>query len=106
MLAKIAIIVKIANMAKRGNKMKTVTATEAQNNFGDLLMNVQSEPVSITRNGKTKGVLLSTMAYQEMKQQALQQAITEGINSGEPSPLNMDDIKRKARQRMDIDVKD
>ena len=68
--------------------MKTVTATEAQNNFGDLLMNVQSEPVSITRNGKTKGVLLSTMAYQEMKQQALQQAITEGINSGEPSPLN------------------
>jgi len=86
--------------------MKSVTATEAQNNFGDLLMNVQSEPIAITRNGKEKGVLLSTSAYQEMKRQALQQAITDGINSGEPSPLNMDEIKQKARERMGINVKD
>lgn len=86
--------------------MKTVTATEAQNNFGDLLMNVQSEPVSITRNGKEKGVLLSAAAYQEIKQQALQQAITNGMESGESSPLDMADIKNKARQRMGLDVKD
>ena len=66
---------------------------------------VQSEPMSITRNGKKKGVLLSTMTYQEVKQQALQQAITDAINSGEASSLNMDDIKQKARQRMKIDVK-
>ena len=85
--------------------MKTVTATDAQNNFGDLLMNVQSEPVSITRNGKEKGVLLSSKAYEEMKQQALQQAITNGIESGNPSPLNMEDIKTKARQKIALDVK-
>lgn len=106
LFAKLAIMAKLANLVNRGNEMKTMTATEAQNNFGDLLMSVQSEPVSITRNGKEKGVLLSATAYQEIKQQALQQAITDGIESGEPSPLDMADIKNKARQRMGLDVKD
>ncbi len=85
--------------------MKTISSTEAQNNFGDLLMSVQSEPVSITRNGKERGVLISAIAYQEIKQQALQQAITNGIESGQPSPLSMTDIKNKARQRMGLDAK-
>ena len=39
--------------------MKTITATEAKTNFGELLMSAQSEAVSITRNGKEQGVLLS-----------------------------------------------
>lgn len=85
--------------------MKTITATEAQNNFGDLLMNAQSEPISITRNGKEKGVLLSSKEYQDIKQRILQQAITQGIESGEASPLNMADIKTKARQEMGLDAK-
>lgn len=33
------------------------------------------------------------------KLQALQQAVTEGIESGEPTPLDMDEIKKKARIR-------
>ena len=82
--------------------MKTMTATEAQNNFGDLLMNVQSEPVSITRNGEEKGVFLSATEYQKMKQQALQRAISDGIDSGEPSLLNMSDIKSRARNKIKI----
>ena len=85
--------------------MKTITATEAQNNFGDLLMNVQSEPIAITRNGKERGVLLSLRDYQEIKHRALQQSITEGIESGEASPLNMTDIKNKAREKMELDAK-
>lgn len=84
--------------------MKIITATEAQNNFGDLLMDAQSEPISITRNGKEKGVLLSSTEYQKMKHQALQAAITEGIESGEATPLDMDDIKRKAREKMGINA--
>lgn len=95
----------LANLVNRGDTMKTISATEAQNNFGDLLMNAQSEPISITRNGKEKGVLLSATAYQEIKLQALQQAITNGIESGDPSPLNMMDIKNKARERMGLDAK-
>jgi len=85
--------------------MKTITATEAQNNFGDLLMNAQSEPISITRNGKEKGVLLSSKEYQAIKLQLLQQAITEGLESGQPSPLDMKDIKNKARKKIGLDVK-
>jgi len=84
--------------------MKTITATEAQNNFGDLLMNAQSEPVSITRNGKEKGVLLSSKEYHAIKLQLLQQAITKGLESGQASPLDMQDIKKKARKKAGIDV--
>ncbi|PCK08694.1 MAG: prevent-host-death family protein [Alteromonadaceae bacterium] len=80
--------------------MKTVTATEAQNNFGDLLMNAQSHPVSITRNGKEKGVLLSSEDYQDLKVKSLQSAIDAGLNSGVPTPLNMDEIKQKARMAL------
>lgn len=85
--------------------MKTITATEAQNNFGDLLMEAQIEPVSITRNGKEKGVLLSSKEYQKIKSQLLQKAITEGLESGKPSPLDMKTIKNKARKKMGIDVR-
>jgi len=84
--------------------MKTITATEAQNNFGELLMDAQSEPIFITRNGREKGVLLSAKKYEAMKRQVLQQAITEGLKSGEPSMLNMKDIKQKAREKMGLDV--
>jgi prevent-host-death family protein len=38
--------------------MKSVTATEAKNSFGELLMSAQSEPVSITRNGKEQVLLI------------------------------------------------
>jgi len=86
--------------------MKTITATEAQNNFGDLLMEAQSEPVSITRNGKEKGVLLSSKEYQAIKLQILQHAITQGLESGNPSPLDMEDIKSKARKKIGLNAKD
>ncbi|WP_083898960.1 type II toxin-antitoxin system prevent-host-death family antitoxin [Robiginitomaculum antarcticum] len=36
--------------------MSTMTATEAKQNFGELLMRSQQEPVEITRNGKRIGV--------------------------------------------------
>lgn len=32
--------------------MRTVTSVEAQNHFGELLDNVQREPISITRRGR------------------------------------------------------
>ncbi len=84
--------------------MKIITATEAQNNFGNLLMDAQSEPISITRNGKEKGVLISSTDYQKLKHQALQNAISEGFESGESTPLDMNDIKQKAREKAAINV--
>lgn len=77
--------------------MKTITATEAKNNFGDLLMNAQSSPVAITRNGKEQGVLLSIKEYSKLKHQALQSAISDGVASADAGKLNMDAIKAEAR---------
>ena len=51
--------------------MKSVTATEAKNNIGDLLMNAQSAPIAITRNGKEQGVLISAKEYLKIKQLGL-----------------------------------
>jgi antitoxin Phd len=77
--------------------MKSVTATEAKNNFGDLLMNAQSAPIAITRNGKEQGVLISAKEYLRIKQQALQSAISAGIASGDAGEIDIDSIKTLAR---------
>ena len=79
--------------------MKSVTATEAKNNFGDLLMNAQSAPIAITRNGKEQGVLISTKEYLRIKQQALQTAISAGISSGDAGNIDIDSIKALARAK-------
>ena len=79
--------------------MKSVTATEAKNNFGDLLMNAQSAPIAITRNGKEQGVLVSAKEYLRIKQQALQTAISSGISSGDAGKIDIDSIKALARAK-------
>ena len=78
--------------------MKTVTATDAQSHFGELLMQAQGEPVTITRNGKAAGVMLSAKDYQELKLQALRQALIEGEESADAGELDMDQIRRDAKQ--------
>ena len=78
--------------------MKTVTATDAQSHFGEVLMQAQGEPVTITRNGKAAGVMLSAKDYQELKLQALRQALIEGEESGDAGELDMDQIRRDAKQ--------
>ena len=82
--------------------MKTVTATDAQSHFGELLMQAQGEPVTITRNGKAAGVLLSAKDYQELKLQALRQALIEGEESGDAGELDMDQIRRDAKQEVGL----
>ncbi|MDH5585327.1 MAG: type II toxin-antitoxin system Phd/YefM family antitoxin [Nitrospirota bacterium] len=78
--------------------MKTVTATDAQSHFGALLMHAQGEPVAITRHGKAAGVLLSAKDYQELKLQALRQALIEGEESEDVGPFNMKGILADAKQ--------
>jgi prevent-host-death family protein len=77
--------------------MKVITATEAKNAFGELLMDAQSEPVSITRNGKEQGVLLSSREYAMLKNQLLRAAIQDGRASGIAGDLDISEIKKAAR---------
>ena len=81
--------------------MKVISATEAKNSFGELLMSVQSEPVSITRNGKEQGVLLSSREYAALKRQALASAVQEGRKSGRAGTLDIESIKNEAKERVD-----
>jgi prevent-host-death family protein len=79
--------------------MKYVTATEAKNSFGELLMKAQSEPVSITRNGKEQGVLLSSSNYAQLKSQLLQAAVTQGRASGIRGEFDINEIREEAKRR-------
>lgn len=73
--------------------MEIVTASNAKREFGEILLNVQKSPISVTRNGKPIAVVLSDSEYKELKLQALRSALIEGEESGDISDFSMDDIK-------------
>lgn len=47
--------------------VKTMTAREAKQSFGQLLDTAQREPVSITRNGRDVAVVLSKQDYERLE---------------------------------------
>ena len=82
--------------------MQVYSASDAKREFGEVLVKSQREPVGVTRNGKPIAVILSEKDYQDLKRQALRAALADGEASGDAGPLNMDDIKRKARLEAEI----
>ena len=46
--------------------MKTMTAVEAQNRFGQLLDTAQREPVAITRHGRPTAFIVSPQEMEEL----------------------------------------
>ena len=82
--------------------MRTMTSTDAQQSFGDLIMTAQAQPVAVTRHGKNIIWVMSDREYRNMKETSLRAAIIEGLQSGEPTPLYMDDIRAKARKRVGL----
>ena len=73
--------------------MQIVTASNAKREFGEILLNVQKSPISVTRNGKPIAVVLSDAEYKELKLQALRSALIEGEESGDIKDFSMDRIK-------------
>ena len=62
--------------------MRSMTARDAKNPFGELLMEAQREPVTIEKNGKPVAVVRSYEDDQEierMKLEWLRRAVAEGI---------------------------
>lgn len=58
--------------------MKSYTALEAKNRFGELIEAAQRQPVGITRNGRPSVVVISADSYarrQRMARQRLRQAM-------------------------------
>ena len=66
--------------------MKKVTATEASKAFGQLVDDVQSESVTIERNGRPVAVVYSyeeAQRIEAMKEAHLDALIQEGINAAD-----------------------
>ena len=75
------------------NVMDIVTASNAKREFGEILLNVQKSPISVTRNGKPIAVVISDSEYKELKLQALRSALIEGEESGDITDFSMENIK-------------
>lgn len=88
--------------------MRKVTATEASKAFGQLVDDVQSESVTIERNGRPIAVVYSyeeSLRIEAMREAHLDALIQEGIDAadeGRIRPLTQkvkDEILTSARQR-------
>ncbi len=63
--------------------MDEVTASQAKQAFGDLLMKSQQEPVQINKNGKPVAVLVSASRYsvlEKMHEEYLMAEVQKGID--------------------------
>ena len=78
--------------------MKTFSAVEAKNKFGELMDTVQREPVSIEKHGRAVAVMVSETEYEEMKLARLQGILTRGeeqIAKGDYEDLSTEELRDK-----------
>ncbi|MCA6219093.1 type II toxin-antitoxin system Phd/YefM family antitoxin [Photorhabdus antumapuensis] len=89
--------------------MEIIPAQLAKNQFGDLLMKVQREPVTISKHGKHVAVVISPEEYDQfaqLKLQSLKAVLAESIAQADRSelhsiddvfaPLTVDELEGKA----------
>lgn len=81
--------------------MKTASATEVKNRFGEFIESVQREPVTVEKTGRPCMVLLSIQDFERL--QAYEDAYwgrkaEEAAQNGYLSP---DETMAKIRQRLD-----
>ena len=70
--------------------MRTMSAKEAKNHFGELLLEAQKAPVTIEKNGKPVAVVYSMEwheAAEEAKLDWLKRAVAEGIDEADRGEL-------------------
>ena len=79
--------------------MKTFTATEAKQSFGEIMAAVEKEPVSISKTNKDFAVFISAERYRELKKledilygKAAEIAIAEGVLSAKETSNLLDEI--------------
>ena len=63
--------------------MRTMSAKDAKNHFGELLLEAQKGPVTIERNGRPTAVVLSAEEHehlQHMRTEHLRALIREGLD--------------------------
>ncbi|MEO3992175.1 type II toxin-antitoxin system Phd/YefM family antitoxin [Pseudocitrobacter cyperus] len=78
--------------------MQSMPAQQAKNQFGELLMKAQREPVEISKHGKRVAVVISPEEYDhytQLKLQSLKSVLAESIAQAERGELHSaDDVFR------------
>lgn len=69
--------------------MKSISATEAKNRFGDLLSEATKEPVSIEKNGRVVAVVVPAGDYERAKDAIALGRVTDRILSGDQEVIAM-----------------
>ncbi|KFK94700.1 MULTISPECIES: type II toxin-antitoxin system Phd/YefM family antitoxin [unclassified Serratia (in: enterobacteria)] len=76
--------------------MHSFTASEAKIQFGEVISKAMREPVSITKNGRPKVVVMSYEdfnAFEELKRQNLKAVLAKSIAQAERGQLHdLDDV--------------
>ena len=79
--------------------MKTITSTEARQNFSELISALKDSPVTISKQDKEVAVMLSSARYKELKKledilygKAAELAIQEGFTSNEDAQNLLDSL--------------
>lgn len=84
--------------------LPTVTASEAKQSFGQLIMDVQREPVQISKSGKPVAVMMSSQEYESLSQlrlDKLRSAISRGIEQCEQGEVsNAKEAFKRVRSRV------
>ncbi|MDF3829406.1 MULTISPECIES: type II toxin-antitoxin system Phd/YefM family antitoxin [unclassified Pseudocitrobacter] len=74
--------------------MQSMPAQQAKNQFGELLMKAQREPVEISKHGKRVAVVISPEEYDhyvQLKLQSLKSVLAESIAQADRGELHTAD---------------
>jgi len=77
--------------------MKTYSALEAKNRFGELIEAAQRQPIGVTRNGRPSVVLISAESYarrQRMARERLRQAMQRAGEFAVAQGMGEDTLER------------
>ncbi|MCK5478655.1 MAG: type II toxin-antitoxin system Phd/YefM family antitoxin [Methylococcales bacterium] len=84
--------------------MKTLNATDAKREFGEVLLKAQKEPVGINKNGKPVAVIISATEYEtltSLNEDWLKAELQKGmddINAGRVADGK--DVMKRLRKRV------
>ena len=84
--------------------MKTLNATDAKREFGEVLLKAQKEPVGINKNGKPVAVIMSATEYEtltSLNEDWLKAELQKGmdnINAGRVADGK--DVMKRLRKRV------
>ncbi len=91
------------NKIDEREKLPSISASQAKQSFGQLIMDVQREPVQISKSGKPVAVMMSAQEYESLSQlrvDRLRSAIARGIEQCERGEVsNAKDVFNRVRAR-------